>query len=198
MAVFATLGFIDELSTGDVTAALAVVAIELAAVAVIGGAVALVASWGAGRLAVFRREPAVDVAVRRRRARRAVVGVIVPIGIGLLAYDGWLISRGVDLAAQTRELLAAFTTAAWQRGQDAMLKLALAALGVVIARRLVRWVLRVVEAAINRGIASATTTAVSPHCLRASTGSCSLPGGCWWPCTRSSSSGRRQGFSTAC
>ena len=150
MAVLATFGTIDEFAASDATAALVVVGIELALIALAGVVAYLAGSWGAGLVGTLRREGPYLVAIRRRRARRAVVGVVVPLAIAVLAYNGWWISRGVDVAAEARELLAWITGDMWLRNRDALVRIVAAALAVAVGAPLLRWGLRVVEGAVNR------------------------------------------------
>ena len=150
MAVLSTFGIIDQLAASDATAALVVVGIELALIALAGVVAYLAGSWGAGLVGTLRREGPYLVAIRRRRARRAVVGVVVPLAIAVLAYNGWWISRGVDVAAEARELLAWITGDMWLRNRDALVRIVAAALAVAVGAPLLRWGLRVVEGAVNR------------------------------------------------
>ena len=132
MAVLATFGIIDELAASDATAALVVVGIELALIALAGAVAYLAGSWGAGLVGTLRREGPYLVAARRRRARRAVVGVVVPLAIAVLAYNGWWISRGVDVAGEAQELLAWITGDMWLRNRDALIRILAAALAVAV------------------------------------------------------------------
>ena len=150
MAVLGTFGITDELAASDATATLVVVGIELALIALAGAVAYLAGSWGAGLVGTLRREGPYLVAARRRRARRAVVGVVVPLAIAVLAYNGWWISRGVDVAAEAQELLAWITGDMWLRNRDALARIVAAALAVAVGAPLVRWGLRVVEAGVNR------------------------------------------------
>ena len=143
MAVFAQRSASSMSSPpSDVTAALIVVGIELALIALVGAVAWLAGSWGAGLVGTLRREGPSLVAARRRRARRAVIGVVIPLTIAVLAYNGWLISRGVDVAGEARALLAWITGDMWFRNQDALLRIGAAALAVAVAAPLVRWGLR--------------------------------------------------------
>src|SRR5262245_43575938 len=90
------------------TTALPVIAGELGVVAIVAIVCYLLARWAIARLAVLQRHASAEtIAALRARIRNGVLAVAALAAAVVLAYNGWLVARGVDVAGHTAGLLGA-------------------------------------------------------------------------------------------
>jgi small conductance mechanosensitive channel len=87
--------------------------------------------------------------LRSRTYTRFVLAAVVT-GVGIVGYNGWLALRGVDVQQHTLDLLRAIGANFWIELAIAVLKLATAAVGIVLVLRAVRAGLARIEARLNR------------------------------------------------
>jgi moderate conductance mechanosensitive channel len=127
-----------------------VIGMEIGLVALVCGAVYAVA-----RL-ILARTPARNGALAGwrvaalRRARRLALAAFLVAVAGLLAYNGWLIARGVDVRGHTANLVRSVDANARMAFGIALAKLAVAVVGLVLVLRLVRRLLQSAQRAVNR------------------------------------------------
>jgi moderate conductance mechanosensitive channel len=86
----------------------------------------------------------------RKRSRGVVIITACLLALVIVTYNGWLARRGIDARAHTVALLQATGYDVWRRIGSALAKLAAAALGFLIAVRVVRRLLGRFEAALSR------------------------------------------------
>jgi small conductance mechanosensitive channel len=129
---------------------LVVASVELAFVIVVATVFYRVAALALNRAAT--RVPAMADSSRALRKRLRAVAIITAclVAVVILTYNGWLARSGIDARAHTMALLRATGSGAWMRVGIAFAKLAAAALGFLIAVRIVRHVLVRLESALNR------------------------------------------------
>jgi hypothetical protein len=134
----------------DFLGLLAVAGVELGLVAAVAAASYGLATWVIGRTVKFRREPAGDsIHAVRVRVRRLLMVVSLLLAIGIPGYNGWLVVRGIDVPSHTIALVGAISLDTWLNLGIVLGKLVAAALGLVVATRVLRRALRKVEAAVN-------------------------------------------------
>jgi moderate conductance mechanosensitive channel len=135
----------------SVVRALVVVIVEMGATALVFGAAyaalnRILQHTAAGRAwssADDRREAT-------RRARNVLVATFILLVLGVILYNAWLASQGVDVPQHTSAILLSLTVEMWRALAVALGKLGLAVVGFVFARRVIRGVLRSVHAGISR------------------------------------------------
>jgi moderate conductance mechanosensitive channel len=128
-----------------------VVGVEIALVALVCAALYAVTTAVISRAATMRGgQPATWSARAKTRARTLLLASSFLLLAGLLLYNGWLIAHGVDVGTYTIALIRSVDAAAWWAIGVAVVKLAIAVGGLVIATRLLRRLLRSAERAINR------------------------------------------------
>jgi small conductance mechanosensitive channel len=134
-----------------VVSALVVTAVEL-------GILALVFCALYGLLASIRRRALVSpsqaapgfLRERLRPAGTILVATLVVLVLGILAYNGWLVARGVEVTGHTLGVLRSITIQTWTALGIALMKLGVALVAFLIATRSIRRLLRWVEEAISR------------------------------------------------
>jgi hypothetical protein len=112
-----------------------------------------------GRVAALRHHPEDSARALQARSRVIVVMAGVALAILVVGYNGWLVFRGIDGRSHTLGLLGGIGAGVWIDLAIALGKLAMAAVGVVIALRIFRLALiRWGEAWLNRGISCGPMT----------------------------------------
>jgi small-conductance mechanosensitive channel len=144
-------GVLTALAARDQVATLAVIGAELGLLVALAGGAYLIARWLLGRLASFKvvRSPEAIPALRRK-VRAGLLALSALLAAAIVAYNGWLIARGADVPRETVAILDAVTIQLWTGMAIALGKLTAAAIGVALATRVFRRVLRALEAACNR------------------------------------------------
>jgi len=133
-----------------VPSALAVAAIELAAVAL-----GCIAVYAIVFLAVRAIPPRLSRGsewrpVATAKTRRAMLMLFVVAATALLGYNGWLVAHGIDVAVHTAGLAESITNYTWNDLPRALGKLVLVIAIPFVSVRLLHRALRVVERAIHR------------------------------------------------
>ena len=106
--------------------------------------------WAIGRLSTLRRGSTPEsIRALRKRVRTSWLHSIL-LAIGILAYNGWLVARRVNVPSHTIALLSSVSTDMWIGLALAILKLAAATFGVVVGTRAMGRLLRFVEGQLNR------------------------------------------------
>ncbi len=122
--------------------AIVVVAVEL-------GIIALV--FGAAYVALNRiRERVATAGASWSSARNILLATFVLLSLCVVAYNIWLITQGIDAPQYTSGLLLSMTLETWRTLAVALGKLGLAVVAFVVARRVIRGVLRSVQSGISR------------------------------------------------
>ncbi len=130
----------------NLEAAILTAATELIVVAALfGGLLALLALFS--RTTTAGRDDVVGMLGRRatRRLRRLVITTGLLAVVVVLCYNGWLLAIGLDARAHTTGILRSITAEYARTLAIGLAKIALLAVALVIATRLVRRVLREVE-----------------------------------------------------
>jgi small-conductance mechanosensitive channel len=86
----------------------------------------------------------------RTKTRNVTLVVAAALSTAILAYNGWLLTRGIDALEHTKALLQSVTVETWATARLVLLKIALAAGAALVVSRLLRRVTRTAERAINR------------------------------------------------
>jgi small-conductance mechanosensitive channel len=133
-----------------IVSSLVVVSLELAFVAVICGVVYAVSKAILVRSALGRGSLAVWSATAIVKTRKALIVVAILLTAGVLAFNGWLFARRLDVMPYTAALVRSIDSSTWLALMAALGKLALGIVGLVVATRAVRWALESAERAINR------------------------------------------------
>jgi small-conductance mechanosensitive channel len=84
------------------------------------------------------------------KARNVLLVVVLALVTGVVAYNGWLVSRGVDVRAHTITLVQSLTVSTWRLFGMALARLALATVGFMVITRLLRRAFRSLERRVNR------------------------------------------------
>jgi small-conductance mechanosensitive channel len=134
-----------------VRSTLIIVGIELAATTVVFGAFYAVALRLLRRAAAalsddHRRSPAFPVALIVRPLWLATLALSA---LAIVAYNSWLVARGVDVPAYTIGLARSATIQSWQTLFSALAEIGLAVLGLLLAIRIVRRLLGIAQAAAS-------------------------------------------------
>ena len=151
-STFASLGILHvrTVSLRDIAANLTLVGVELVLLAGLAGAVYLAAMWTIERIGRLtpraRRE---SIATLQRRLRPFLIALYVLLATVIVAYNGWLISRGADVFSSTVALLRAGGASLGMGLAIGMATLAAATVGVALATRGVHRGLRAIEDALN-------------------------------------------------
>jgi len=90
-----------------------------------------------------------------RRARNILLAAFAVVAVGIVGYNGWLVTEGVDVPQHTSHLLLSLTLEAWRALAVALGKVGLAVLGFVVARRVIRSVLGGVHAGMTQRLGDA-------------------------------------------
>jgi moderate conductance mechanosensitive channel len=131
--------------------ALVVVVIEIGATALVFGAAYIAVNRILQRTAAGRARALIDEGGHAiRRARNILLAAFAIVAMGIVGYNGWLVTRGVDVPWHTSQLLLSLTLEAWRALAVALGKVGLAVLGFVVARRVLRRVLGVVHAGMTQ------------------------------------------------
>lgn len=130
---------------------IAVVGTEVVGALMLAALVYALAAMVLGRLAGLGAKVAADVA----NSARLLVRNLLLLGTGttaiaLVAGNTWLAWRGHDVKRYTMDLISSISAETWMGLGLAVGKLALAAIAAVVVTRILRKVLRWLEAAINR------------------------------------------------
>jgi moderate conductance mechanosensitive channel len=88
--------------------------------------------------------------VGKLKARHILLATAVALGAGVLAANGYLLVRGVDVSRYTADLVGSITPDTWIGVARELGTLALAIIGLLVVNRLVRRPLRAVERLLNR------------------------------------------------
>ena len=127
-----------------------VVGVEIALVALVCAALYAVTTAVISRAATMRGGEPATWSAAKARARTLLLASSFLLLAGLLLYNGWLIAHGVAVGTHTVALIRSVDAAAWWAIGVAVVKLAIAVGGLVIATRLLRRLLRSAERSINR------------------------------------------------
>jgi small conductance mechanosensitive channel len=133
-----------------IASTLAVGSVELAFVGTLLAALYAIATLLIRRVAVLGGDADDSTRVLRSKTRHLFVAATVVIALGIVLYDGWLVSRGVDVKDHTVALLAAIGAGFWIGLAIALVKLAAAASLIVVVLRALRAALTWIEARLNR------------------------------------------------
>jgi small-conductance mechanosensitive channel len=87
--------------------------------------------------------------VARVKARNILLVVVLGIATGVVAYNGWLLARGVDVRVHTTAVIQSVTVSTWRLFGIALAELALASVVFLIVTRLLRGGLRFLERRVN-------------------------------------------------
>lgn len=129
---------------------LTVAGTELVLLALVCCALYALAIFILSRMVAQNESLAKWTATAKIKARNLLRTGFLLLAIGILAFNGWLIARGLDAKSHTIALLRSIN-AEWRMAIGMALgKLALSAIGLVIATRLMRRLLQSAERAINR------------------------------------------------
>jgi moderate conductance mechanosensitive channel len=126
-----------------------VIGLELALVLVAAWALYAVATRAlrrAGRTGSF----AETTRALQLRVRNGLIATSLLLALLILGYNGWLLSRGIDVAAHTAVLATSISSEMWIRFAVRLGTLVAAVLGFLSASRIVSRLLASVEAAIDR------------------------------------------------
>ena len=134
---------------GRIFSALPVVLIELAAVAALCGALygALILLLRAAPIPAGRPEWR---DLTRLRTRHVLFSLLLVLVTGVLSVNGYLLVRGVDVPRYTADLIRSITADSWVALTRALAKLAIAVVGLLLATRVFRWLLRATERRLNQ------------------------------------------------
>ena len=129
--------------------ALTVVAVEIAAVALVCGAV-----YGL-LFAVLRASPVPGAghgwrAVARVKARGLLLVLALAMAVGVLLVNGYWFVRGVDVQRHTVDLLRSISAGTWTVMVAALSRLALAVVALLVAIRVARRLLRTAQRWLSR------------------------------------------------
>jgi small conductance mechanosensitive channel len=132
-----------------ILSAVSVIAIELAVVAGVCGSLygVMLMLLRAAPIRAGRSEWR-DIA--RLRTRHIVLSLLLAMVTGILCANGNLLVRGVDVPRYTMDLIRSITAETWIALRNAIAKLALAILVLLVAIRVVRWVLRAAERTLRQ------------------------------------------------
>jgi len=134
---------------GRIFSALPVVLIELAAVAALCGALY-------GVLILLLRAAPIPAGrpewrdLTRLRTRHVLFSLLLVLVTGVLSVNGYLLVRGVDVPRYTADLIRSITADSWVALTRALAKLAIAVVGLLLATRVFRWLLRATERRLNQ------------------------------------------------
>jgi len=129
--------------------ALPVVLIELAAVAALCGALY-------GVLILLLRAAPTPAGrpewrdLTRLRTGHVLFSLLLALVTGVLSVNGYLLARGVDVPRYTADLIRSITADSWVALTRALAKLAIAVVGLLLATRVFRWLLRATERKLNQ------------------------------------------------
>ena len=137
--------FLDRLYSG-----LLVTAFELALVVLICGVLLAAITFGLSRLAAGREQLKEWISAAKIRVRRLLFTAAVVLSVGAVSYNGWLLAEGADPISETEAFLRSVSREFGVALALAVLKIALAAIGLGLAARIFRHLLRSAEQAINR------------------------------------------------
>jgi small-conductance mechanosensitive channel len=140
-----------ELARIDLRGAAIVVLIELS----IGLAlsVLLYVSTLPVRRRLARNTAALASSIRDRAAaaaRQLALATFTGIAVAVLAYNGWLIARGMDVRSFTLARIESFTMGAWHALLLSLGQIGLASLGLLIGTRLVRRLIGALQSVASR------------------------------------------------
>lgn len=132
-----------------ILSALSVIAIELALVAAVCGSV-----YGV-MLLLLRAAPVPAERpewrhIAKLRTGHIVLSLLLAMVTGILCANGYLLVRGIDVPRYTTDLIRSITAETWIALRDALAKLALAIVVVVVAIRVIRWALHATERTFKR------------------------------------------------
>jgi moderate conductance mechanosensitive channel len=132
-----------------ILSALPVVAIELAIVAALCGVLyaVMIMLLRAAPIPVSRPEWR-DLG--RQRTRHVLLSLLLAMVTGVLAVNGYLLARGVDVPRYTADLIQSILADSWVPLTRALAKLALAVVGLLFAIRISRRLLRATERRLNQ------------------------------------------------
>ena len=135
-------------SFARVLSALPVVAIELAVVAALCGALyaLLIMLLRAAPMPADRPEWRT---IARLRTRHVLISLLLAMVTGVLVLNGYLLARGVEVPRYTADLIASITVDSWAALGRALGKLALAIVGLLLVIRVSRRLLRTTERRLN-------------------------------------------------
>ncbi len=88
--------------------------------------------------------------VARVKARNVLLVIVLGMVTGVVAYNGWLLARGVDVRAHTTAVIQSVTVSTWQLFGTALVQLVLASAAFLIVTRLLRRGFRSLERRVNR------------------------------------------------
>jgi moderate conductance mechanosensitive channel len=131
--------------------ALFAIVVEIALLAIACAAIYALATMVLSRAAKLHRDHARTWAARvKARTRQALTLAFVTLAAALLAYNGWLLARGLDVWTYTEALIGSVNPETWLAIIVALGKLALAVVGLIVGARFLRRGLRSAERALNR------------------------------------------------
>ena len=133
-----------------ISSALLIVGLELVFLAVVCGVLYALAAMVLSRVRATRQELTSWSAAAANTIRKYLVASFVLLAGIVVAYNGWLVAQGVDVAAHTRALVRSVDSEMRAALARSLGTLVLAMAGVVIASRLIRRLLRSAERALNR------------------------------------------------
>lgn len=129
----------------------AVVGLELGLIALAALALYAGARHMLRRATTSRAESFADVSrALQRKVRNVLLAISILLSLVVLGYNGWLVSRGVDVPAHTAAFARSMSVDMWVRFGLALGYLTVAAIGLLIAARVLRRLLGGIEAALNR------------------------------------------------
>jgi len=134
---------------GRIFSVLPVVLIELAAVAALCAALY-------GVLILLLRAAPIPAGrpewrdLTRLRTRHVLFSLLLALVTGVLSVNGYLVARGVDVPRYTADLIRSSTADSWLTLTRAIAKLALSVVGLLLATRVFRWLLRASERRLTR------------------------------------------------
>lgn len=132
-----------------ILSALAIIGLEIAVVTIVCGVLYAAAAVVLNRAARNPRLAAWSTTARVK-TRRLLLATAALLIITLLAYNAWVIARGLDVRAHTVALVTSITRETQIAVLMALVKLALSAIGLVLAARLLRRLLGGAADAIKR------------------------------------------------
>jgi moderate conductance mechanosensitive channel len=132
-----------------ILSALPVVAIELAVVAALCGALyaVLIMLLRAAPIPADRPEWR---GLARSRTRQILISLLLAMVTGVLGVNGYLLARGVDVPRYTADLIRSIGADSWIALGRALAKLALAIVGLLVAIRISRRLRRATERRLSR------------------------------------------------
>jgi moderate conductance mechanosensitive channel len=131
--------------------ALVVLAVELGTTALVFGATYVAVIRILQRAAAARAwSSAHEARGPTPRARIILLVTFIMVAAGLVGYNGWLVARGVDVPRHTAGILGLLTAEIWRALGVALGKVGLAALGLLVATRVIRRVLGGLHTGIAR------------------------------------------------